>query len=72
LALIAIIALVLSWFVSPLLSGLVSSALFMLIRRFILTRRDPIRPGLRSLPFFYGITIFVNIVSIMLDGPDGS
>jgi sodium-dependent phosphate transporter len=59
-----------SWFVSPVLSGIVSGCIFMLIRRFILNKEDPITPGLASLPIFYGLTIFINIISILLDGPD--
>lgn len=59
-----------SWFISPVLSGLVSGAIFHLIRRFILRKSDPIGPGLISLPIFYGLTIFINTISIMLDGPE--
>ncbi|ODM92403.1 Sodium-dependent phosphate transporter 1-A [Orchesella cincta] len=59
-----------SWFVSPVLSGLVSSSIFVLIRKFILSKQNPVEPGLRSLPIFYGITLFINVVSILLDGPD--
>lgn len=59
-----------SWFVSPLLSGIVSSSIFVLIRKWILSKADPIEPGLASLPFFYGVTLFINVVSIIIDGPD--
>ncbi|CAG7819859.1 unnamed protein product, partial [Allacma fusca] len=59
-----------SWFLSPLLSGIVSGAIFWLIRRFILNKSDPITPGLRSLPIFYGLTVIVNIISITMDGPE--
>lgn len=31
--------------------------------------RRPLRAGLWSLPLFYGVTIFVNVLSIILDGP---
>ncbi|GBL98902.1 Sodium-dependent phosphate transporter 1 [Araneus ventricosus] len=57
-----------SWFVSPLLSGLVSVSIFLLIRRFILSKEKPGEAGLTSLPFFYGFTVFVNVISIVLDG----
>ncbi|CAL8108502.1 unnamed protein product [Orchesella dallaii] len=59
-----------SWFVSPLLSGLVSGSIFILIRKFILSKQNPLEPGLRSLPIFYGLTLFINVISILLDGPD--
>ncbi|XP_069682380.1 sodium-dependent phosphate transporter 1-B [Periplaneta americana] len=58
-----------SWFVSPVLSGLMSVILFKLIRRFILLTPHPLVPGLRALPFFYGITISVNVFSIVHNGP---
>lgn len=58
-----------SWFVSPVLSGLMSSALFLAIRTLILRKPSPLDHGLRALPFFYAITLAVNIFSIMLDGP---
>jgi len=35
-----------------------------------LRKDDAITPGLRSLPIFYGVTVFINIISILLDGPD--
>lgn len=58
-----------SWFVSPVLSGLVSVGLFWLIRSYILNAKDPFGAGLVSLPIFYSITIFVNVFSIVNDGP---
>ncbi|KAJ9589244.1 hypothetical protein L9F63_017543 [Diploptera punctata] len=58
-----------SWFISPVLSGLMSVVLFKLIRHFILLTPHPLVPGLRALPIFYGATIFVNVFSIVHDGP---
>uniref|UniRef100_A0A1A9WE10 Phosphate transporter n=1 Tax=Glossina brevipalpis TaxID=37001 RepID=A0A1A9WE10_9MUSC len=58
-----------SWFISPVLSGLVSILLFLAIRKFILRTSNPLKSGLRSLPIFYGVTFFINVISVMLDGP---
>lgn len=58
-----------SWFISPVLSGLMSVTLFWLIRKFILCAKNPLKAGLRSLPLFYGVTLAVNIFSIVHDGP---
>lgn len=58
-----------SWFVSPVLSGIVSTSLFYLIRKYILKAKHPLKAGLLSLPIFYGITLFVNVFSIVHDGP---
>uniref|UniRef100_A0A1B6CNV5 Phosphate transporter n=1 Tax=Clastoptera arizonana TaxID=38151 RepID=A0A1B6CNV5_9HEMI len=60
---------VLSWFISPVLSGTVSVILFVGIRHFILQSPSPMVPGLRSLPIFYGITITINAFSVFHDGP---
>ncbi|KAH8411124.1 hypothetical protein KR222_003843 [Zaprionus bogoriensis] len=58
-----------SWFISPVLSGVVSILLFLAIRRFILRAKDPLKAGFRSLPIFYGVTFFINVISVVLDGP---
>ena len=58
-----------SWFISPVLSGLMSVVLFKLIHHFILLRPHPLVPGLRALPLFYGITIIVNVFSVVHNGP---
>lgn len=59
-----------SWFVSPVMSGCMSVALYMLINRCILQTKNPLKSGLWSLPIFYGVTLFVNIFSIIHDGPE--
>ncbi|XP_068142862.1 sodium-dependent phosphate transporter 2 [Drosophila tropicalis] len=58
-----------SWFISPVLSGIVSILLFLAIRRFILSAQEPLKAGFRSLPIFYGVTFFINVISVVLDGP---
>lgn len=58
-----------SWFVSPVLSGLMSAALFVAIRALILRKPAPLEYGLRALPIFYALTLAVNVFSIVLDGP---
>lgn len=57
-----------SWLISPLLSGAISVAIFMAIDKFILKAKNPLNAGLLALPFVYGITIFINVLSITLDG----
>ncbi|KAJ8380921.1 hypothetical protein SKAU_G00016990 [Synaphobranchus kaupii] len=63
-----LVKIVASWFISPLLSGLMSGFLFFLIRYFILSRDDPVPNGLRALPLFYATTIGINTFSIMYTG----
>jgi solute carrier family 20 (sodium-dependent phosphate transporter) len=63
-----LITIVSSWVVSPLMSGAISVAIFMAIDRFIIKANRPLRAGLISLPFIYSITVFINVLSITLDG----
>uniref|UniRef100_A0A8C6V2A0 Phosphate transporter n=1 Tax=Neogobius melanostomus TaxID=47308 RepID=A0A8C6V2A0_9GOBI len=65
---IQLVKIVSSWFISPLLSGLMSGLLFLLIRHFILNKDDPTPSGLRALPVFYACTIGINTFSIMYTG----
>nr|XP_033771408.1 sodium-dependent phosphate transporter 2 isoform X1 [Geotrypetes seraphini]XP_033771417.1 sodium-dependent phosphate transporter 2 isoform X1 [Geotrypetes seraphini] len=65
---IQLVRIVASWFISPLLSGLMSGALFVLIRFFILNKADPVPNGLRALPLFYAATIGINVFSILYTG----
>ncbi|KAM4707844.1 sodium-dependent phosphate transporter 2 isoform 2-T4 [Discoglossus pictus] len=63
-----LVKIVASWFISPLLSGLMSGVLFMLIKYFILNKEDPVPSGLRALPIFYAATIGINVFSILYTG----
>lgn len=58
-----------SWFISPVLSGTMSVVLFWVIRKFILHAKNPLQAGLFALPLFYGVTLAVNVFSIVHDGP---
>lgn len=60
---------VLSWFISPVFSGVFSALLFAGIRKFILHHDKPLEQGLVSLPMFYALTIFINVFSVVHDGP---
>lgn len=51
------------------MSGGMSVGLMMLINKFILKSKKPLNAGLLSLPIFYGVTLFVNLFSIVHDGP---
>nr|XP_009679299.1 PREDICTED: sodium-dependent phosphate transporter 1 isoform X1 [Struthio camelus australis] len=63
-----LLKIVLSWFISPLLSGIMSAILFFLVRRLILCKADPVPSGLRALPIFYACTVGINLFSIMYTG----
>ena len=40
-----------------------------MISRTVIRKVDPLKYGLKTLPLFYGATIFINVVSIVIDGP---
>ncbi|XP_012263706.2 sodium-dependent phosphate transporter 1-B [Athalia rosae] len=58
-----------SWFASPVLSGLVSVSIFLLLRKAVLRANQPFEQGLRFLPLAYGLTIATNVLSVAHDGP---
>ena len=44
--------------------GVISAALFSIIRFFVLDTKNPMKPGLAAMPLFYMIAIFLNLLSI--------
>ncbi|XP_055792556.1 sodium-dependent phosphate transporter 1-B-like [Salvelinus fontinalis] len=63
-----LLRIVASWFLSPLLSGIMSGVLFYFVRMFILHKKDPVPNGLKALPVFYAITMMINLFSIIFTG----
>ncbi|KAM8873199.1 sodium-dependent phosphate transporter 1-B [Synchiropus picturatus] len=63
-----LLRIVASWFLSPLLSGIMSAVVFYFVRMFILHKKDPVPNGLKALPVFYAITMGINLFSIMFTG----
>ncbi|XP_048835949.1 sodium-dependent phosphate transporter 1-B-like [Brienomyrus brachyistius] len=63
-----LLRIVASWFLSPLLSGIMSAVLFYYVRKYILNKEDPVPNGLKSLPVFYAVTMGINFFSIMFTG----
>ncbi|XP_076456678.1 sodium-dependent phosphate transporter 1-B-like [Babylonia areolata] len=61
---------VLSWFVSPVLSGAVTALVFLLIRHCVLNKENQLESGLFLLPVFYGVTVLINALSVLLDGSE--
>ncbi|XP_061118427.1 sodium-dependent phosphate transporter 1-B [Conger conger] len=57
-----------SWFLSPILSGIMSAILFSFVRVFILVKEDPVPNGLKALPVFYAVTMAINLFSILFTG----
>lgn len=59
---------VISWFLSPALSGLISVVLYLIVDFAVLRRNHPFECGLRSLPVFYFIVVAFNVLMVTWDG----
>ncbi len=66
-----VLAIVLSWVLSPFLSGLTAFVLFRLIDRFIMSRMETVSGALKTIPVLVALTIFVMSLSVFLDTPLG-
>ncbi|GMR56752.1 hypothetical protein PMAYCL1PPCAC_26947 [Pristionchus mayeri] len=63
-----IIQIVISWFLSPILSGSIASILYILTDHLILRRNNPLDRGLLLLPVFYFFCLAINCFMILYDG----
>ncbi|VDN25548.1 unnamed protein product [Gongylonema pulchrum] len=64
----ATVGFVASWFVSPVLSGLVSCFLYIIVDHSVLRRKNPFRSGLIALPIFYWFCIAFNVLAVSYQG----
>uniref|UniRef100_A0A915A2X6 Phosphate transporter n=1 Tax=Parascaris univalens TaxID=6257 RepID=A0A915A2X6_PARUN len=63
-----IVGIIASWFVSPILSGLVSSILYIIVDFSVLRRSNPFLSGLIALPIFYWFCIAFNVFAVSYQG----
>lgn len=64
-----ILKIVASWFISPLLSGLISVCMFLFVKKLILTAARPLAAGIALLPLIYTVTIFINFGGVLQSAP---
>ena len=57
-----------SWFISPILAGVMAVILYSFIRRVVLSSENKESRALILLPFMYASVIFLNIFSICYTG----
>lgn len=57
-----------SWFISPIMSGIASIVILTLIKKLIMQAKNPLSAGLIALPIIYGLTIFINVLTVTLNG----
>lgn len=63
-----VVGVVLSWIISPLLSGILGVLVFLLVRHTVLRTNNPVRNGFIFLPFFYGLTVAIVLFFIIYKG----
>ena len=66
-----LLAVVLSWIISPLFSIVIAYVIFKIIVQLILSRKDNFIQALKLSPFFIGMTLFVVILSFVFKTPLG-
>ena len=62
---------VLSWFISPIMSAIISGLLYFITRHFVLRRKDSFRRTFMSMPIFVGLTLTLNTFFIIYKGAKG-
>ncbi|KAF9184245.1 Na+/Pi symporter [Haplosporangium sp. Z 11] len=62
---------VLSWLVSPIAAGIVTAIIFTVTRFLILKHENSLKRGLIAIPFYFAITIFINVFYIIFKGSPG-
>jgi sodium-dependent phosphate transporter len=62
---------VLSWIISPIVAGLVTAIIFTITRYLILKHPNSLKRGLIAIPFYFAITIFINVFYIIFKGSPG-
>eukprot|EP00168_Porphyra_purpurea_P017947 TRINITY_DN645_c0_g1_i1.p2 TRINITY_DN645_c0_g1~~TRINITY_DN645_c0_g1_i1.p2 ORF type:complete len:468 (-),score=174.07 TRINITY_DN645_c0_g1_i1:664-2067(-) len=62
------VGVIVSWVVSPVLSGIFGVSIFLIVRSTVLRSANPYRNGFLFLPFFYAFTVAITIFFIIYKG----
>ncbi|KAG0019965.1 hypothetical protein BGZ82_011742 [Podila clonocystis] len=62
---------VLSWLISPLIAGAVTAAIFIFTRWLILQHQNSLKRGSTAIPFYFAVTIAINVFYIIFKGSLG-
>ncbi|MBC7356906.1 MAG: inorganic phosphate transporter [Desulfacinum sp.] len=68
---VKVMAIVISWIVSPIFAGFLAYVIFQFIRRMILERRNSFVRALAWSPLFGGMTVFIVVMSFLMKTPLG-
>uniref|UniRef100_A0A914VEN9 Phosphate transporter n=1 Tax=Plectus sambesii TaxID=2011161 RepID=A0A914VEN9_9BILA len=59
---------VIDWFTSPILAGVIASIFYLIIKFAVMRRRDPFEAALKLVPVFFWFTLAVNLFTIFFKG----
>ncbi|KAF9976520.1 hypothetical protein BGZ73_008356 [Actinomortierella ambigua] len=62
---------VLSWIISPIAAGVVTACVFLGTKWLILQHQNSFKRGLLAIPFYFAITMFINVFYIIFKGSPG-
>lgn len=63
-----VVGVILSWIISPILSGIFAIIFFLIVRHLVLRRSDPFRNGKMFIPLFYGFAVTIAVFFIVYNG----
>ncbi|CAP36607.1 Protein CBG19336 [Caenorhabditis briggsae] len=63
-----IISIVISWFISPVIAGIIAGGMYYIIKYSVLIRQDTFKWALRLCPVFMCFTLVVNLYACIYDG----
>ncbi|KAI1717484.1 phosphate transporter family domain-containing protein [Ditylenchus destructor] len=63
-----VVEIIISWIVSPILSGIVSAILYIVFDIAVLRRKEPLKCGFRSMPIFYFFVFTFNTFMVVYHG----
>ena len=62
---VEVLKVVISWVVTPVLSGLISTLVFWVVRKFILRSKEPLKRSFQSYPIIVAVTIALNLFLVL-------
>eukprot|EP00180_Rhodochaete_pulchella_P004134 Plantae.Rhodophyta-Rhodochaete_pulchella.ctg7618.p1 GENE.Plantae.Rhodophyta-Rhodochaete_pulchella.ctg7618~~Plantae.Rhodophyta-Rhodochaete_pulchella.ctg7618.p1 ORF type:complete len:558 (-),score=87.20 Plantae.Rhodophyta-Rhodochaete_pulchella.ctg7618:904-2577(-) len=63
-----VVGVIVSWIISPVLSGILAVIVFLLVRHTVLRTKNPVRSAFLFAPVFYALTLIVTIFFIIYKG----
>ncbi|KAK9701860.1 hypothetical protein K7432_011531 [Basidiobolus ranarum] len=58
-----------SWFISPVAAGIIASIIYLVTKFLVLAKPNSFERGLRAIPFYFGMTIFICLIYLFYKAP---